>query len=97
MSNFDKFKKELKKECDIKTLVRKEKYWNDFNKDKSNMIRYEIFFNATPLTSRGDEIRELIKKYNYKSIEDNIVGRAYRSGNGFNHKIVIEINKEEII
>lgn len=99
MNNFKKLKSELKKlkiDLDIKTLVKKEKYWNEIYEDKSNKVRYDIFFTATPLTGGDKEIINVIKNNGYEIVENRIVSKAYTSGKGFNHKITIEVSKEEL-
>lgn len=96
MNNFDKLKKDLKQlkeDLAIKTLVKKEKIWNELNEEKSNVVRYDIFYKATPLTPDTENVLDVIKKYEYKVVENRIMSRAYVSGKGFNHKITIEVKK----
>lgn len=96
MDDCDKLKKDikqLKKDLAIKTLVKKEKIWNEVNESKSDVVRYDIFYKATPLTSDIEDVLDVIKKYDYKIVENRIMSRAYVSGKGFNHKITIEVKK----
>lgn len=81
MSKYNQFKKELKRlkeNLDIKTLIRKEKVWNELYEDKSNIIRYEILYHSFPLTSIGDEVIEIINKYGYKIVSKNLITQALK-------------------
>jgi hypothetical protein len=97
MSRFNEFKKELKK-IDTKTLVKKEKYWNEFYENKQDNIQYDILCHHHLLCfdEPYEQIFDLIKKYGYKKISNNTIAGATRNDKTLNTRITIEFPKSEL-
>lgn len=84
MDNILKFKKEVKKLIEDKTLIKK---------DKDVEGVYNIYFNIIPVANNENEeiIKELLEKYNFKIISNHLVKNAMRNGKYLNNVISFRI------
>lgn len=84
MDKFLEFKKEIKKLIDDKILIKKDR-------DVDGL--YNIFFHAIPVaeSETREIIRELLKKYDYKLVNDSLVRNALKNGKYLNTVIVFRV------
>lgn len=95
MSRFDEFKKELKN-LDEKTMVRKERYWNENYSDEYNSVMYDILHHTVPLCNFDEDIKNIIKKYGYETYSSRIITRAYKSDKELNTRTAIIVPKSDL-
>nr|DAH73461.1 MAG TPA: hypothetical protein [Caudoviricetes sp.] len=83
MDNFLKFKKEVKKMIKDKTLIKK---------DKEVEGLYNIYFNIIPVAynENTEIIKQLLKKYNFEIVANNLVHNALRDGKYLNNVIIFK-------